>query len=213
MSMRIPSTDSGDLVSSKTSAMCSAEPDFPDVCAEVPDVNDNTYSVILPHESSIGVKATTTQFPANTKLKSSVVASAESSIDIKCETESQKDDCFIQSADDDKKFKTATSVFPLVELEKEIQHLLPDFKDNRVAKEMIRRNIEWYHNTPYASHHGGIWERLIRNIHIILSAVSSERTMSYDALTTYLTEVERILNDRHYSSLLQPRTTRDIVTQ
>ncbi|VDP59730.1 unnamed protein product [Schistosoma curassoni] len=156
MSMRIPSTDSGELVSSKTSTMCSAKPDFPNFCAEVSDVNHNTNSVALPHESSIGVKATTTQFPANTKLKSSVVASADSSIDIKCETESQKDDCFIQSADDDKKFKTATSVFPLVGLEKEIQHLLPDFKDNRVAKEIIRRNIEWHHNTPYASHRGGI---------------------------------------------------------
>ncbi|CAH8609297.1 unnamed protein product [Schistosoma curassoni] len=113
---KIPSsTDSGELVSSKTSAMCSAEPDFPDVYVDVSDVNDNTNSVILPHESSISVKATTTQFSANTKLISSVVASGESSIDIECETEIQKDDCFIQSADDDKKFKTTTSVSPLVE--------------------------------------------------------------------------------------------------
>ncbi|CAH8614548.1 unnamed protein product [Schistosoma bovis] len=113
---KIPSsTDSGELVSSKTSAMCSAEPDFPDVYVDVSDVNDNTNSVILPHESSISVKATTTQFSANTKLISSVVASGESSIDIECETEIQKDDCFIQSADDDKKFRTTTSVSPLVE--------------------------------------------------------------------------------------------------
>ncbi|CAI2732434.1 unnamed protein product [Schistosoma spindalis] len=113
---KIPSTDSGELASSKTSVMCSAEPDFPDVYVDVSDVNDNANSVILPHESPISVKTTTTtHFPANTKLISSVVASAESSIDIKCETESQKDDCFIQSADDDKKFKTAKSVSPLVE--------------------------------------------------------------------------------------------------
>ncbi|CAH8613476.1 unnamed protein product [Schistosoma rodhaini] len=81
-------------------------------------------------------------------------------------------------------------------LEKEIQLLLPDFKDNRVAKEMIRRNIEWHYNIPYASHRGGIWERLIRSIRRILSAVSGEQTMTYETLTTYLTEVERILNDR-----------------
>uniref|UniRef100_A0A5K4EGP4 Putative zinc finger protein n=1 Tax=Schistosoma mansoni TaxID=6183 RepID=A0A5K4EGP4_SCHMA len=113
---KIPSSaDSGALASSKTSAMCSAEPDFPDVYVDVSDVNHNTNSVILPHESSISVKATTAQFSENTKLISSVVAPAESSIDLKCEIESQKNDCFIQSADDDNKFKTATSVSPLVE--------------------------------------------------------------------------------------------------
>ncbi|VDP83395.1 unnamed protein product [Schistosoma mattheei] len=78
------STDSGELMSSKTSVMCSAEPDFP-----VSDVNNNADSAILPHESSISVKATT-EFSANTKLISPVVASAESSIDIKCETESER---------------------------------------------------------------------------------------------------------------------------
>ncbi|VDP43731.1 unnamed protein product [Schistosoma mattheei] len=61
---------------------------------------------------------------------------------------------------------------------------------------MIRRNIEWYYNIPYASHRGGIWERIIRSIRRILSAVSDEQTTSYETLTTYLTEVERILNDR-----------------
>ncbi|VDP38859.1 unnamed protein product [Schistosoma margrebowiei] len=87
------------------------------------------------------VKSTTTQFSANTKLVSPVVASAESSIDIMCETESQKDDYFIQSSDDDKKFKTTTSVSSLVGLEKEIQHILPDFKHSRVVKEMTHRNM------------------------------------------------------------------------
>ncbi|VDP05384.1 unnamed protein product [Schistosoma mattheei] len=61
---------------------------------------------------------------------------------------------------------------------------------------MIRRNIEWHYNIPYASHRGGIWERLIRSIRRILSAVSCEQTMTHETLSTYLTEVKRILNDR-----------------
>ncbi|RTG86272.1 uncharacterized protein DC041_0009437 [Schistosoma bovis] len=77
---KIPPTDSGELMSSKTSVMFSAETDLPGVS----DVNDDAKSVILLHESSISVKATTTQFSANTKLVSPLVASAESSIDIKC---------------------------------------------------------------------------------------------------------------------------------
>ncbi|VDP56511.1 unnamed protein product [Schistosoma margrebowiei] len=190
---KIP-TDSGELMSSKTSVMCSAETDLPGVS----DVNDNAKSVILLYESSISVKATTTQFSTNMKLVSPVLASAESSIDIKCETESQKDDCFIQSADDDKEFKTTTSVSPLVGLEKEIHHLLPDFQDSRLAKEITHRNIKWHHNTPYASHHR-VWGKLVGSIRRRLSALS----MSYETLTICLTEVERIFNDR---PLLQTRT-------
>ncbi|CAH8676588.1 unnamed protein product [Schistosoma haematobium] len=178
---KILPTDSGELMSSKTSVMFSAETDLPGVS----DVNNSAKSVIQLHESSISCKATTTQFSANTKLVSPVVASAESSIDIKRETENQKDDCFIQSADGDKKFKTTTSISPLVGLDKQIQHPLPGFNDNRVAKEMTHRNIEWHHNTPYANHHR-VWERLIGSI-----------------LTTCLTEAGTIPNDR---PLLQTRT-------
>ncbi|VDP07441.1 unnamed protein product [Schistosoma margrebowiei] len=181
-------------MSSKTSVMCSAETDLPGV----PDVNDNAKSVILLHESSISVKGTTTQFSANTKLVSPVLASAESSIDIKCETESQKDDCFIQFADNDKEFKTTTSVSPLGGLEKEIQHLLPDFKDGRVAQEITHRNIKWHHSTPHASHHR-VWGTLAGSICRRLSALS----ISYETLPTCLTEVERIYNDR---PLLHTRT-------
>ncbi|VDO91327.1 unnamed protein product, partial [Schistosoma mattheei] len=192
---KILPTDINELMSSKTSVMFSAETDLPGAS----HVNDNAKSVRLLHESSISCKATTTtQFSANTKLVSPAVASSESSIDIKRETENQKDDCFIQSADDDKKFKTTTSMSPLVGLEKQIQHPLPDFKDSRVAKEMTHRNIEWHHNTPYANHHR-VWERIMGHIRRLLSAVS----MSYETLTTCLTEAERIANDR---PLLQTRT-------
>ncbi|CAH8678922.1 unnamed protein product [Schistosoma haematobium] len=190
---KILPTDSGELMSSKTSVMFSAETDLPGVS----DVNVSAKSVILLHESSISCKATTTQFSANTRLVSPVVASAESSIDIKRDRENQKDDCFIQSADDDKKFTTTTSMSPLVGLDKQIQHPLPDFKDSRVATEMTHWNIEWHHNTPYANHHR-VWERLIGSIRRPLSAVS----MSYETLTTCLTEAERIPNDR---PLLQTR--------
>ncbi|CAH8290098.1 unnamed protein product [Schistosoma intercalatum] len=183
---KILPTDSGELMSSKTSVRFSAETDLPSVS----DVNDSAKSVIVLHESSISCKATT-QFSANTKLVSPVVASAESSIDIERETENQKDDCFIQFADDDKKFKTTVSMSPLVGLDKQIQHPLPDFKDSRVAEEMTHRNIEWHHNTPYANHHR-VWERLIGSIRRPLSAVS----MSYETLTTCLTEAGRIPNDR-----------------
>ena len=47
-----------------------------------------------------------------------------------------------------------------------------------------------------ASHTGGVWERMIRSIRRILTALTSEQAFDDEALLTFLVEVERILNDR-----------------
>ncbi|KAK4468608.1 hypothetical protein MN116_007798 [Schistosoma mekongi] len=94
---KIPSAGSGDSVSSKTPVLCSTEPDFPDVYADISDVNAVTHTVILPLEPSNDIHEKSAHFSANTKLISSVVESTESSIDLKCETDCQKDDSCILS--------------------------------------------------------------------------------------------------------------------
>ena len=70
------------------------------------------------------------------------------------------------------------------------------FDDSKVDKELVQKRVNWHFNVPYASHRGGIWERLVRSIRRILSAVSSEQICTDESSTTYLVEVERILNNR-----------------
>ncbi|KAH8873754.1 Zinc finger protein 320 [Schistosoma japonicum] len=94
---KIPLTGSSDSVSSKTPVLCSTEPDFPDVYADVSDVSSVTHTVILKLEPSNDIQEKSAHFSANTKLLSSVVESTESSIDLKCETDCQKDDLCILS--------------------------------------------------------------------------------------------------------------------
>ncbi|GAA52641.1 hypothetical protein CLF_108503, partial [Clonorchis sinensis] len=60
----------------------------------------------------------------------------------------------------------------------------------------IAHGIEWHFNPPYSSHRGGVWEREIRSIRRVLSAVSREQVLTDESLSTFLTDVERILNNR-----------------
>ena len=60
-----------------------------------------------------------------------------------------------------------------------------------------RLDIEWHFNTPLASHHGGVWERIIRTIRKVIAAIiPSNVNLTDDQLTTYFCEAECIINGR-----------------
>lgn len=48
--------------------------------------------------------------------------------------------------------------------------------------------MEWHFNTPLASHSVGIWERMIRSIRRILSAVMDQQVVDDEAFQTFLIE-------------------------
>ena len=65
-----------------------------------------------------------------------------------------------------------------------------------------RRDVEWVLNPPLASHHGGVWERMIRTIRRVLVAIlNSTQHITDDVLHTALCEVEGIVNSRPITKL------------
>ncbi|MEM7284018.1 MAG: hypothetical protein AAF438_20615, partial [Pseudomonadota bacterium] len=83
------------------------------------------------------------------------------------------------------------------ELKKSIQEM-----DNDGINRFLRtKNISWNFNTPAASHHGGVWERLIRSVRKVLHGVIGDALLTDETLTTWLAEVEAILNSRPLTSL------------
>ena len=60
-----------------------------------------------------------------------------------------------------------------------------------------RQNVEWSFKPPHASHHGGLWERMIRTIRQILVALlMTNMRLTDDVLHTVMCEVENLINCR-----------------
>ena len=80
------------------------------------------------------------------------------------------------------------------ELKEEIKRLETDGIESKAA----RIEIRWSFNTPFASHHGGVWESLIKQVRRILCGLMKEssRTLTEEELQTLFCEVESILNSR-----------------
>ncbi|MBM6549257.1 hypothetical protein H7673_10365 [Streptococcus dysgalactiae subsp. equisimilis] len=94
----------------------------------------------------------------------------------------------------------------------ELRKLIASWNQTRLSNEMLQRNIEWNFNPPSASHRGGLWERFIRSVRRILCSVSKEQILSDEVLYTYLTEVERILNDRPLVPVYDDSNVIDVLT-
>ena len=84
----------------------------------------------------------------------------------------------------------------LVGAERELRECIDNWNEEHLVEAMRQRNIQWSFNPPSAFHFGGIWERQIRTVRKVLTAVLCEQTMTEDSLRTLLCEVEAIVNSR-----------------
>ena len=80
--------------------------------------------------------------------------------------------------------------------ERELRLSINKWNQQSLPSKLAQRGIRWHFNPPVASHQGGSWERIIRSVKRTLAAISGGATMSDETFTTFLIEVERILNDR-----------------
>ena len=80
--------------------------------------------------------------------------------------------------------------------EQELRAALSEWNQKQISDHMLQRQIEWSFNPPHASHMGGIWERLIKSVRQIMKALTNQQVLNDETLSTFMTEVERILNSR-----------------
>ena len=61
---------------------------------------------------------------------------------------------------------------------------------------MSRQHIQWKFNPPFSPWIGGAWKALVKTVKQALRTITRERLFTEDALTTFLCEVESLVNQR-----------------
>ena len=83
-----------------------------------------------------------------------------------------------------------------ISAEKTLREALRQWNQHQIEDFLLQKEIQWTFNPPNASHIGGAWERMIRSVRRILTALMTEQTLDDDQLHTFLLEAESILNSR-----------------
>lgn len=79
---------------------------------------------------------------------------------------------------------------------RELGKALKELDRAKIHDYCVQLQVDWSFNPPHASHKGGIWERMIRTIRRVLTAVVTTSVLSDELLDTFLCEVESIINSR-----------------
>ncbi|XP_033095627.1 uncharacterized protein LOC117100162 [Anneissia japonica] len=79
---------------------------------------------------------------------------------------------------------------------KELRESIRGWNQEQIHGHLLQRQIEWRFNPPTASHHRGVWERCIRSVRKVLTALTKEQVLKDEGLRTLFCEVENIVNNR-----------------
>ena len=81
---------------------------------------------------------------------------------------------------------------------REMKLNIDEWNESTTEEWLKQRNIVWKFNPPTASNFGGFYEREIRSVRKVLTALMTEQTnkLTDESLTTLMCEVEAILNNR-----------------
>lgn len=80
--------------------------------------------------------------------------------------------------------------------EREIKRAIQEWNTSQIENALHQRGIQWLFNPPTGSHHGGVWERMIRSVRKILNATLRQQKLDEEGLHTLLCEAEAIINSR-----------------
>ena len=79
---------------------------------------------------------------------------------------------------------------------RELKELIEALDKDLIKRDAANRGIEWRFNPPYGSHHGGLFEAMIKSAKRALKAILGETRLTDEELLTAVVEVEGLLNSR-----------------
>ncbi|KAL6418078.1 hypothetical protein ACFW04_012359 [Cataglyphis niger] len=71
----------------------------------------------------------------------------------------------------------------------------------RIADQLANDRIQWRFNPPSAPHFGSLWEAAVKSLKHHLRRVLGESTLTYEEMSTLLTQIEACMNSRPLQAL------------
>ena len=68
--------------------------------------------------------------------------------------------------------------------EREPRNAIDGWNQEVIAEFLLQRSVQLIFNPPAGSHHGGVWERCIRTIRKVMSALLKEQVLDDEGLAT-----------------------------
>ena len=96
--------------------------------------------------------------------------------------------------------------------EKELRVAVEGWNTNRIGNFLRQNSIQWCFNPPAASHMGGVWERQIRSVRRIRSALMKEQVVDDESLCTLFCIVESVINNRPLTTVSDDHRDQDPLT-
>ncbi|KAL2093037.1 hypothetical protein ACEWY4_010349 [Coilia grayii] len=81
-----------------------------------------------------------------------------------------------------------------IRAERELREAVSNLDHSKIQHALLPNGLTWTFNPPAGSHHGGVWERLIRLVKRVLSSTLRLQTLDDESFHTVLFEAEAILN-------------------
>ena len=83
----------------------------------------------------------------------------------------------------------------------ELEAALAEMNDGKITAELLKEKCDWVTfkmNPTHASHMGGVWERMIRSVRNVLSALLNAHVdrLDNDQLRIMIVEAEAVVNSR-----------------
>lgn len=96
--------------------------------------------------------------------------------------------------------------------DKELGEAIAEWNESHIVDYLAQKKIKWLYNPPGASHHGGVWERMIRTVRNILKSIAGEQLLTDEQLRTVMCEAEGIINGRPLTKLSDDPNDLEVLT-
>ena len=99
-----------------------------------------------------------------------------------------------------------------VEAQRELGHTLIMLNQKRFYNDIIAEKIEWIFRPPLSPWMNGAVEAVVKLTKLRLKAITRDRLFKEEALSTYLKEVEAVVNNRPFTSISDDVTDLELLT-